>query len=439
MPLEPGTKLGRFEIVSPLRSDALGESYKASDTERKRAVTLRIITTHTIDNSVAQRLEQDSRIVTSLNHPHIASVYEVGRHEETTYMVTEYIEGETLAERLQRGPLELEEGLKVAIAVADALDKAHRKGLAHRNLCPASIILTTNGVKLADFGLAAPASSLGMAVPDSMSPTRTSPSAMATPTAAMPYQAPEQISGKEADSRADLFSLGAILYEMAAGKPAFEGKTQALLIAAITSIDPEPLPAIQPLTPPALDYIVRRCLAKTPQKRLQTAWDLLCQLRWIADGGGGNPEWTSTSPQKKRERLFRVALAAAGLLVLVLTPLAYLGHRNVSTPFQARYILTDLGFMRPPGGSTVYISPNGHWLITSRATDDPGLDAMALDSVTKQSLLNGMAVYTPFWKPDSEEFAFWSEGKLKRASVSGGPATNTVSYTHLTLPTILRV
>src|SRR5262245_4921396 len=364
MALEPGTKLGPFEIVSSLPAGALGEAYKASDTKRNRSVTLQLVPANMVGSAAfAERLEQESRAVASLKHPHIASIYEVGRHEEMAYVVSEFVEGETLAERLKHGPLELEEGIRITIAVADALDKAHRKGLVHRNLSPSSIVLSGEGVKLVDFGLAMPSPVSEAAVLESNALTRSARIATAAPTPAMPYQAPEQLENKAPDARSDLFALGAILYEMVAGKPAFEGKTQALLIAAISSIDPEPLSKVQPSAPPALDFLVKRCLAKPPQKRLQTALDLLCQLQWIAEGAGQSNAAAWAAPRKKRERLLRIAIMAGGVIALGLAPEAYLYYRRSPAKFEARFTAPNVGFIAPAGGGTPNLSPNGRWLV----------------------------------------------------------------------------
>jgi Tol biopolymer transport system component len=431
MPFEPGAKFGPYEILGPLSTGSSGEAYKASDTKLNRTVTLRVLPATAVQNpTFRQRLEHDAQLLSSLNHPSIGAVYDVARHEDISCVVAEYVEGETLAERLSRGALDVETALKTAISIADALDKAHRNGLAHRNLIPSSIVIKPDGVKLLDFGLADLTQAGSAAVSFSQAPTRTAaPSsavtAMAAPAPGMAYRSPEQLEGKEPDARSDIFAFGAILYEMVAGKPAFEGKTQALLSAAISSIDPEPLSKVQPLAPAALDFIVKGCLAKTPQKRIQTAWDVLCQLQWIAEGGGqGAATWVQTG--KKRERLLRIAIAAAALLALGLAPEAYLYSRRSPAEYEARFTVSNVGFMTTLGGASTYLSPNGRWLVSGRIITDPelGADAISLDSVTKQHLLTGHLIFTPFWKPDSEEFGFFDNGHVQKASISGGPSTN---------------
>jgi Tol biopolymer transport system component len=427
MAFEPGSRLGRYKILAALDTANAEEAYKASDTERNRTVTIKILPKDISESAASsQRLENAVRAVASLNHPNISAVYEVGRDQETGYIVTEYLEGTTLAERLARGPLDLEEALKIAIAMADALDKAHRQGVAHRSLSPSRVMLTPSGVKMFDFGLADAPVASGPPISASVASTRTAPAlAMALPTSLMPYQSPEQLDGKEADARCDLFAFGSILYEMIAGKPAFEGRTQALLIAAIQTIDPEPFSKTQPVAPAALDFIVRRCLAKDPKKRLHSAFDLLCQLRWIA--GGGSQTGVVVSQRKKMDRFFRIALLAALAVAVLLMPAAYLYYRGAPGELKARYIVSNIGFTALGGraGGTAYLSPNGRWLLASRGGTN-GMDAIALNSVTKRTLLVGHAVYYAFWKPDNEEFAFFEQGRLKRASLTGGDPRNIV-------------
>jgi serine/threonine protein kinase len=273
MPLEPGTKVGPYQIVAPIGSNDSGV-YKASDTRLNRAVAIKLLPPHLSSNAeMRERLERDVRTISSLQHPNICNMVDVTQQDGASYVVTEFLEGETLAQRLQRGPLAIEEVLNVAIATADALDKAHRRGVTHRGLNPSNIVLAENGPKLLDFGLTKFDASPSQPSSASSLPTGTALAAPLTTVhaSAAPYIAPEQWRGSDAAARTDIFSFGAILYEMVAGKPAFEGKTPALLIASIETIDPEPLLKVQPLTPPAVDHVVRQCLMKDPKQRLQTA------------------------------------------------------------------------------------------------------------------------------------------------------------------------
>jgi serine/threonine protein kinase len=242
MSLEPGTRLGPYELVAPIGA-APEERYKASDTRRNRIVALKVLPREFSEQPrMKERLERETRTISSLNHPNIAVPIDVGHEDPSTdFVVTEYVEGETLAVRLARGPLELHEALKVAVAIADSLDKAHRRGIVHGGLNPTVVMLTPDGPKLLDFGLATLKDAVGSPVFTSMATTRTSVASLsAVPTSAAPYLAPEQLVGGEVDARTDIFAFGTILYEMMSGRRAFEEKTQALLIAAIQSVDPDP-------------------------------------------------------------------------------------------------------------------------------------------------------------------------------------------------------
>jgi Tol biopolymer transport system component len=423
MSLEAGTKLGPYEILAPFGGNA-GETYKASDTRLNRPVAIRVLPAgFSEDPQLKQRLDRDTQTLASLKHPNICAIVDAGREAGADYVVTEYIEGETLAQRLTRGPLELEEALKVAIGIADALDKAHRRGVTHRGLNPSNVMLTPTGVKVFDFGLT---SFKGLGAPGSSSSlatalTSSAPMAGVAPFAA-PYMAPEQWEGKEADSRTDIFALGTILYEMVTGKPAFEGKTAALLIAAIETIDPDPISKVQPMAPIELDYVVKRCLAKNPKHRLQTAWDLMSHLQWIAERGSqiGAPAVAAARLQKK-DRVVWTALAASLLLAAILAPAAFSYFRGVPEPEEVRFIVSNMGNPGVGGGPPVSISPDGHWLIRSPG-GTPGLNGVILNSVTPQFLIPDNVVTQPFWSPDSRSIAFFEDGKLKKAEVSGGPA-----------------
>jgi len=425
MPLEAGTKLGPYAIVATIASGPDGEVYKASDTRLNRAVAIRMLPAEFATNSqIRQRLEREARTIAGLNHPHICTLYDVGEQDGTNYLVTEHVEGETLAQRFTRGPMELDESLKTAIAIADALDKAHRGGVTHRGLNPSNVMLTASGVKLMDFGLAKPESSSGIGAAVSGLSTRTSSKPLMTisPTGAA-YTAPEQWAGLEGDARTDIFAAGAILYEMLTGTPAFEGKTPPMLVAAIQTIDPDPVSQKQPMAPPALDYIVKRCLAKDPKQRLQTAWDLLTQLQWIAAGGSqvGVPALVSAR-RNKRERLIWIALAAAAVLVLAMAPATYRYLKGAPEPEDARFIVTSLGGTGTVVGPPPAISPDGRWIIRSTGGTNRGVNAVRLDSVTMQLALKDNVIVQPFWSADNKSVAFFEDGKLKAAEIAGGPA-----------------
>src|SRR5713226_7304697 len=284
MALTSGTKLGPYEIQSPLGAGGMGEVYRAKDTRLDRTVAVKILPAHLSDNPEAkQRFEREAKAISKLNHPHICTLHDIGHQDGVDFLVMELVEGETVEQRLSKGPLPSDQTIRYAAQVADALSKAHKLGFTHRDLKPANIMLTKSGAKLMDFGLAKQAGPAPLAAAlTAMTMEQSKLTGEGTIVGTFQYMAPEQLEGKEADARTDIFALGEVLYEMATGKPAFNGKSRASLIAAILTAEPPLITQLQPLTPVALERVVTRCLAKDPDERWQSASDLASELNWIA-------------------------------------------------------------------------------------------------------------------------------------------------------------
>src|SRR5579863_6393564 len=372
MMLTIGSKLGPYEIQSPIGAGGMGEVYRARDTRLGRDVAVKILPQHLTEKADArQRFEREARAVSSLNHAHICTLHDIGHQDGTDFLVMEFLEGETLAKRLEKGPLATADLLRIAIEMADALDKAHRQGILHRDLKPSNIMLTKSGAKLMDFGLAKASGAAGAPMLSSLTQSlnlsaKTTPvTAEGTIVGTFQYMAPEQMEGKEADARSDIFSFGAVLFEMATGKRAFEGKTTASVIAAILEREPPPISTMQPMSPPALDRTVRICLAKDPDERFQSAHDVKLQLEWIRDAGS---QTGVAAPIVARRKLReRVAWAGMAMLTIVAALFAVgyflLAPKAPSAviseiPLPADVNFTSTGnFSDPPA-----ISPDGKWL-----------------------------------------------------------------------------
>src|SRR5262252_3852543 len=287
MGLAPGTKLGPYEVVSPLGAGGMGEVYRARDTRLGRDVAIKILPKEmSADATRKQRFEREAKTISSLNHPNICTLHDIGSQDGVHYLVMECVEGETLAKRLEKGPLPLEQVLKYGAQIADALDKAHQSGVVHRDLKPGNIMLTSSRAKLLDFGLAKPPGPLvsGATLTETATPT-TPVTQEGTIVGTFQYMSPEQVEGKDVDARSDIFSLGAVLYEMVTGHRAFPGKSQLSVASAILEKEPAPINSIKPLSPVTLDHTIRRCLAKDKEERWQTAHDIELELQWIARDG----------------------------------------------------------------------------------------------------------------------------------------------------------
>ena len=342
MPLTPGTTLGPYEIQAPLGAGGMGEVYKARDTHLERTVAIKVLPEHVAsDPDLKQRFEREARTVAALNHPHICTLHDIGTQEPSAgsaqavdYLVMEYLEGETLAQRLEKGALPLDQALRVAIAIADALDKAHRQGITHRDLKPGNIMLTKTGAKLLDFGLAklrqAEAAGGLTAMPTQEAPLTQQGTILGT----FQYMAPEQLEGEEADARADIFAFGTTVYEMLTGTKAFEGKSQASLIGAIMTSDPPPISALEPLSPAPLDRIVKKCLAKDRDDRWHSAHDLHDELQWVADTGspGDTEAPAATLPGRRSNLRVRAVWGLTAACVALTIGLAALAVLYVTRP-----------------------------------------------------------------------------------------------------------
>jgi Tol biopolymer transport system component/predicted Ser/Thr protein kinase len=425
MALQAGARLGPHEIIEAIGAGGMGEVYRARDTRLNRTVAIKVLPEHLAgDSELKQRLEREARAVSSLNHPNVCALYDLGHDDGVDYLVMEFIDGETLAQRLTRGPLPTDEALRIAIQVTDALDKAHRSGIVHRDLKPGNIMLTREGAKLLDFGLAKSDVATNSDGDLTVSPTVSRPLTTAgTVLGTYQYMAPEQLEGGTVDARTDIFALGAVIYEMASGRRAFDGGSQATLIGAILHEQPEPVSSIQPMTPPALDRVIQTCLAKEPDDRFQTAHDVKLQLQWIQEGGSvaGLPAPVAAR-RRNRERFawaaFGVAAVAAALLTIGFLNRAPEPARTMRFHIAAPPELPFVGSPR--------ISPDGT-TIAFRATDEAGETGIwlrPLDSLEPMRLAGteGTQEFRPIWSPDSRYIAFFSGGKLKKIPVGGGPA-----------------
>ena len=302
LPIKEGRRLGPYEIVSRLGAGGMGEVWKGRDTRLERSVAIKVLPAEFAQNAeLKARLEREAKTVSQLNHPHICTLHDFGVDGDTSYLVMELVEGETLADRLARGPLPLAEVLRYGAQIADALDRAHRAHIVHRDLKPGNVMITRTGVKLLDFGLAKAAPLLHTQHDKTTVINQRPLTAEGSVVGTLQYMSPEQLGGDGVDHRTDIFALGAVLYEMATGRRAFTGSNNTSLIAAILSGDPPPMSELQPLAPASFEHIVAKCLAKDPESRWQSAYDIAEELRWIAQQPSGSMK-TVVAPTPKRLR-----------------------------------------------------------------------------------------------------------------------------------------
>jgi serine/threonine protein kinase len=424
MTLSAGARLGPYEIAAPIGAGGMGEVYRARDTRLDRTVAVKVLPAGLSSPESRQRFEREAKTISQLSHPHICALYDVGHHDGVDYLVMEYLEGETLAERLAKGPLSLDLVLRYGTEIADALDKAHRQGIVHRDLKPGNVMITKSGVKLLDFGLAkvlAPVTSATQftALPTQAAPITREGSLLGT----LQYMAPEQLEGREADARTDIFAFGAVLHEMATGEKTFSGATQASLIGSILRDEPRSISEVVPLTPRALDRLVKICLAKDPDDRWQTARDVGLQLREIARDQE-HPETVTVHPV--RSRFSRALPWAATLVALGIG--ALLGRTalpKAALPGAIRSTLlpppnTEFHFLDANSGPPT-VSPDGTRIaFAARNLDDQILLwVRRLDSLDAYTIPGSSGAAFPFWSPDGRSLGFFAQAKLKVVEASG--------------------
>ena len=398
----------------------MGEVFRAVDTRLERTVAIKILPPQ-LSNDLArkQRFEREAKTISSLNHPHICVLYDVGHQDGTDYLVMECLE---------KGPIPLEQVLKFGAQIADALDKAHRSGVVHRDLKPGNIMLTPTGAKLLDFGLAKPVVALTTGATLTAAATPTTPVTQeGTILGTFQYMSPEQIEGKELDGRSDIFSLGAVLYEMLTGQRAFQGKSQLSVASAILEKEPPPISTVKPLTTPSLDHALRRCLAKDPEERWQTARDIAIELKWIADSG---PSSGSAGPlvnrASSRERILAIAFVLAAGAAIALGVL-YAKRPATNTRVTRTYVKSEegSGFIFSGDQKGFAISPDGLNLAYVASTPTPdaksALWIRPMDSLHARLLPGTEAAGFPFWSPDGRYIGFFAGGKLKKIDSQGGP------------------
>lgn len=417
MGLAIGTKLGPYEIHSPLGAGGMGEVYRARDTRLDRAVAIKVLPAHlSSDPALRQRLDREAKAASKLSHPYICTLHDIGHQEGLDFIVMELIEGETLERRIGKGPLPPHQATRIAAQLAEALASAHRLGIVHRDIKPSNVMLTRSGAKLMDFGLAKDCGPAPVAtVLTEMTADQGKLTVEGTIIGTFQYMAPEQLEGKEADARTDIFALGAVIYEMVTGKPAFSGKSRASLIAAILTADPRPMADLQPCTPPPLQHIVEKCLAKDPDDRWQNASDLAAELNWIAEA--------ETKPSVSQGQLhpkgwpqpLLLALAAVPLLLLLGGFAWWYANRSPATPMYFHAAV-------PFAANDVALSPNGRTVAMvaySPQHNNYVLWTYDVGSRRTTPLDGTQGAAFPFWSPDGRFVGFFAGGKLKKVEAVG--------------------
>ena len=420
--LTRGMRLGVFDVESFVGAGGMGEVYRARDTRLDRHVAIKVLSPDAAtDPRGRARFAHEARAIARLSHPRICALHEMGHQDGVDFLVMEYLEGETLAARLRKGPMPLTQALRTAVEIAEALAAAHAQGIVHRDLKPSNVMLTAGGAKLLDFGLArlrAPAGSASSPASRAFPSSQTAPGLIA---GTLPYMAPEQLEGNEVDARADIFAFGAVLYEMITGRKAFEGTSQASVISAILSSDPPAVAVLQPLTPPALDQVIHNCLAKDRNDRWASAHDVRLQLDWIAGHPSAVTVAAGVAQNRRRELLAWTIAAMAGLALVVLW--AWSLRRPIPD------VRTHVSSALPPPGVSLEtdeapaISPDGSRLlfVGHDATGKQLLYTLALDVAgPAQPLAHTDGASLPFWSPDSQSVGFFGQGKLKTVDIETG-------------------
>ena len=434
MALTPGTRLGAYEIIAPLGEGGMGEVYRARDTRLDRTVAIKILTgALAADAESRQRFEHEARAIAALNDPHICTIHDIGRHGDQDYIVLEHLEGETLASRLKKTPmLQLDETLAIAVQIGDALDRAHRAGISHRDLKPGNVMLVQRAgaagpdVKLLDFGLAARTATARPSALDASLAATMAPSLVATrpPSATVSsgfsgtvqYMSPEQLDGNEGDHRVDIFAFGCVLYEMLAGRKAFEGATAMTAIAAIMSTEPPPIAALQ--STPHIDHLLRRCLEKDRERRWQSIGDVTGELRWVVEHP--MPTAPVAAPTRPRGRGWIVAIVVASILAWVALGLAWRTMRRTTRPNDMPSIRLELT-TPPTDDPTMSLTPDGRQIaFIANHNRVPMLWVRALDGIENRALPGTENASFPFWSPDGRSIGFFADGKVKRIDVDGG-------------------
>jgi Tol biopolymer transport system component len=424
MQVSSGSRLGPYEIVAPIGAGGMGEVYKARDTRLDRSVAIKILPSAFADNAQLKiRFEREAKTISQLTHPNICTLYDVGNEGGVEYLVMELLDGETLADRLARGPLPMRDVLRYGREIATALDRAHRAGVVHRDLKPGNVMITKSGAKLLDFGLAKGGS---IEISPDGATQQKSLTQEGTILGTFQYMAPEQLEGVEADARTDIFALGAVLYEMSTGCRAFDGKTKTSLIAAIVGSEPKPIHDVQPLTPAAFEHVVAKCLAKDPDERWQSASDIASELEWI--GGATSTEGSAANKARRVGR--RMGMIALAVLALVLIGAAAASWRFFRRPVAEVPITMSLTM--PGHGLGLFghaaFSPDGSSvaLIAESSSDTSAKSTRSLwirqlDRAEPRELPGTEGALHPFWSPDGKSVGFFADGKLKRIAVAGGP------------------
>ena len=420
-----GSRLGPYEITAQVGAGGMGEVYRARDSRLDRTVAVKILPQRlSSDPRLRERFEREAKAISALAHPHICTLYDIGSHDGIDFLVMEYLDGESLADRLSKGPLPLEQALRYGTEIAEALERAHRAGIVHRDLKPGNIVLTKSGAKLLDFGLA------------KMIQPQSNPNA---PTMAMPqdkplteegtvvgtfqYMAPEQIEGRDADARTDIFALGTVLYEMATGKRAFEAKTRASLIASILDREPPPIATAQPLAPTGFERVVRMCLAKDPDERWQSAHDLAAELKWI---GSTSSETIGPGARRRTRKtwLRAAAILATGLLIGALATWL-VTSRETRPPRVARFTVnTAPNAPLDLNPTSLVISPDGnHVLYRTFAGNVSKLYLRGIDSLAAVPVAGTEEAGSSAFSPDGRWIVFMRDDGLFKVSREGGTPT----------------
>ena len=420
--LTAGTRLGPYEIVAPLGAGGMGEVYRGRDTRLDRLVAIKILPEAlAADPQFRERFDREARAISQLTHPNICTLYDVGDHDGTAFLVMELLEGETLAERLQKGALPLLQALTVAIEVASALDAAHRAGIVHRDLKPGNVMLTKSGAKLLDFGLAKTNAAVATGSGTMAATTPPNITAQGMILGTFQYMAPEQIDGLEADARTDIFAFGCVLFEMLTGKTAFEGKTRASLLGAIMHAEPPPVSHVQPVAPASLNRIVATCLAKDPDARWQSVVDLRRELQWIK-AAGPDADTATTAAGRRALPGWRLATAAvlfAGVAA-VMTGAAVWSIRPSSATAVSRTAVAltlDNHITDGADAAPVALSRDGSQLAFKAGGQ---LYLRSLDSFEAKPIPGTVGASAPFFSPDGHWLGFFANSKLQKVSIHGG-------------------